>query len=748
MTNFLQKSYLCILIALLSHTTILAQSVTLTPNGAWVPSYTTTARTAITPTDGQLVYDTDTKSFWFGKSTIWTELNVSSADNLGNHTATQSINLGSNYLSNDGTNYGLKLDTFGGSINGSNTYNNLQVGDNTKTFSALRLYTNSKEWSISNYNNKLQFHEENEDIDPFVIDNPTDDNLFYLKNDKIGFGTNTPDYKLDVENASGESKVRTLSTTNEAGFIAVSASGTGAFNDFSTYSGGNAKSRWSFGKDDAVETGSNIGSDFYVNRYDDNGDYLNRVLNINRSNGYMALGGNFNAETQLDVLGTIKASNLKITTDAGAGKILQSDDNGNAGWTVPDYSDYWTLKNTNEIYFNKSGKVGIGNDVPTHKLEVTGDIDSKSAILGDLSQGIAGTNWDLNNNAAGVSGYGGNSSYQAGVYGFVKGTAANTGGVVGVFDLNAWAALAYRDANLTDWGIYSNGSAKVIGTLNTTYLKMTNGATDGYILKSDASGNGTWVASSSLTITESDPKIGTLTANYLPKWNTTTLTNGTIYDNGNIGIGTSSPNSKLDVQNTAGSVKINTQSNTSSANNAIVSPSGQESSTEYRTYSSGTSLARWSMGKNTNAETGSNAGSNFFVNRLNDAGSYAGQPLAIDRANGTTTIGNDGASTTAHTLKINGSMAVKVSRVTTSSTATTLDGDDYMLVLALGTSGNSVVLPTASSYSGRTYVIANRSINTVAISAFINSSGASVTSILASETIQVVSDGTEWIKVN
>jgi hypothetical protein len=59
----------------------LAQSVTLTPNGAWVPSYTTTARTAITPTDGQLVYDTDTKSFWYGKSTVWTEITSGTSSN-------------------------------------------------------------------------------------------------------------------------------------------------------------------------------------------------------------------------------------------------------------------------------------------------------------------------------------------------------------------------------------------------------------------------------------------------------------------------------------------------------------------------------------------------------------------------------------------------------------------------------------------------------------------------------------------
>jgi len=47
--------------------------------------------------------------------------------------------------------------------------------------------------------------------------------------------------------------------------------------------------------------------------------------------------------------------------------------------------------------------------------------------------------------------------------------------------------------------------------------------------------------------TETDPQVGSNTTNYIPKWNGSSLVSGTIYDSGNVGIGTSNPAAKLDV---------------------------------------------------------------------------------------------------------------------------------------------------------------------------------------------------------
>ena len=77
--------------------------------------------------------------------------------------------------------------------------------------------------------------------------------------------------------------------------------------------------------------------------------------------------------------------------------------------------------------------------------------------------------------------------------------------------------------------------------------------------------NPTWISSlawskissaPSFLLAESDPKVGSNTANYLSKWNGTALVASGIFDNGtNVGIGTSSPTTKLEV--TGGDAKIN-----------------------------------------------------------------------------------------------------------------------------------------------------------------------------------------------
>lgn len=47
---------------------------------------------------------------------------------------------------------------------------------------------------------------------------------------------------------------------------------------------------------------------------------------------------------------------------------------------------------------------------------------------------------------------------------------------------------------------------------------------------------------------------------------------------------------------------------------------------------------RWDLGVDLLAESGSSAGSNFFINRYNDAGTYLGQALSFNRATGLTTL--------------------------------------------------------------------------------------------------------------
>ena len=72
------------------------------------------------------LYNPDSRTLYYGASFIITKLNPSittstTADNLGNHTATKNIQLSGNYISNDGDNEGIRIT------------NNGQVGIGTST---------------------------------------------------------------------------------------------------------------------------------------------------------------------------------------------------------------------------------------------------------------------------------------------------------------------------------------------------------------------------------------------------------------------------------------------------------------------------------------------------------------------------------------------------------------------------------------------------------------------------------------
>jgi hypothetical protein len=83
----------------------------------------------------------------------------------------------------------------------------------------------------------------------------------------------------------------------------------------------------------------------------------------------------------------------------------------------------------------------------------------------------------------------------------------------------------------------------VAGTVQMTGFKMPTSAADGYVLTSDSSGLGTWQAATGGGIG------GSGTMNNIPKFTgSTTLGNSVIYEySGNIGIGTTNPRGKLDV---------------------------------------------------------------------------------------------------------------------------------------------------------------------------------------------------------
>ncbi len=176
------------------------------------------------------------------------------------------------------------------------------------------------------------------------------------------------------------------------------------------------------------------------------------------------------------------------------------------------------------IYDN--GNIGIGTEAPGAKLEVTGQI---KVTGGEPADGKVLTS-DVN----GLASWKIESDPQVG---------ANTENYVPKWD----------GSKLISGTVYDNGNIG-IGT-NTPgaklevagQVKITGGEpADGKVLTSDVNGLANWKI-------ESDPQVGANTENYIPKWDGSKLISGTVYDNGNIGIGTNTPGAKLEV---AGQVKI------------------------------------------------------------------------------------------------------------------------------------------------------------------------------------------------
>jgi hypothetical protein len=66
---------------------------------------------------------------------------------------------------------------------------------------------------------------------------------------------------------------------------------------------------------------------------------------------------------------------------------------------------------------------------------------------------------------------------------------------------------------------------------------------------------------------ETDPQVGSNTTNYVPKWNGSALVSGSLYDNGNIGVGTTTPGKKLEVN--SGNDSVNSRFTSNSVASAI-----------------------------------------------------------------------------------------------------------------------------------------------------------------------------------
>ena len=126
-------------------------------------------------------------------------------------------------------------------------------------------------------------------------------------------------------------------------------------------------------------------------------------------------------------------------------------------------------------------------------------------------------------------------------------------GVAGVTINNGFGVLGQAStANSAGLVGFNSGTGYALVTVGKVQIQG-QGAGAGKVLSSDAVGNATWNTFAALGAVT-----GSGTLNWVPKWtpNGTNLGNSQIFDDGtNVGVGTGSPNGKLDVANTSNTVR-------------------------------------------------------------------------------------------------------------------------------------------------------------------------------------------------
>jgi hypothetical protein len=96
---------------------------------------------------------------------------------------------------------------------------------------------------------------------------------------------------------------------------------------------------------------------------------------------------------------------------------------------------------------------------------------------------------------------------------------------------NATTSLIYGEFSPTRI-LRTNSTFQIGDPATTGFVFPTARGTNGQILQTNAAGILSWVAPSTLSITETDPQVSSVTNNRIPKWNSTTLVDGIVTDNG------------------------------------------------------------------------------------------------------------------------------------------------------------------------------------------------------------------------
>lgn len=376
-----------------------------TTSGFLVPKMTEAQMNAISgPTEGLLVYQTNnTKGFMYYDGSAWVGFGGAGAgdsDDMGDHIATQNIQLSDNWISNDGGNEGIRVDNSGNvGIGTAVPTQKLQVqvannGLNMPLF--LRNANNSQSGGNGigiGFNSEQNgdwikagiFHERTANYGVgklhFLVDNVSDNQSVSLaesrmtidKDGKVGIGTTSPTKALDVKSNAAGVNVITVQNTTASGWSSID------FNDQS----GSLSTTFGFANSGTSGIFTNRA---YMNSYDH--DFVltrnssENSIFIKGSNGQIGINTN-NPQARLHVQG-----DARITDLAGSGtRMVVADANGDLSTqSIPSGGGGFGSGSTLDLYL--TGDVTNQNVSGVSIIRL--DANNSSHEIKGLTGGVAG----------------------------------------------------------------------------------------------------------------------------------------------------------------------------------------------------------------------------------------------------------------------------------------------------------------------------------------------------------------------
>jgi hypothetical protein len=199
--------------------------------------------------------------------------------------------------------------------------------------------------------------------------------------------------------------------------------------------------RWSIYCDSATETGSNVGSNFEISRYNDSGAWVDNPVSINRANGQVSFASNINVSSavyQTD-------GNINGSVWGGALSTWLSNNKVSKGGDAMTGS----LTNNASSPFHSTGDIGISWSIWNTTGGPALQVDAANDGAGYM--GVRWTHWGIRHLGA-VSAYAGGSS-------------------------SSTCMIAFNmNSNATGHVFYDGGNATFAGTLtqNSDYRIKTN----------------------------------------------------------------------------------------------------------------------------------------------------------------------------------------------------------------------------------------------------------------------------------